>query len=496
MLPLIDCFLTDASHVTPIIILTESDWDAWASHHPKTTTWLTESGKMVEKSTSDPNLTVQYRLESGSLHYVPCLDHAQPGQNSGLWIFYTGKDIDYSLSGNLAAALPEGDYVFTPFSSLEAKDVDQLYLGWALGAYQYDRYLTAPKHKKNAKLYLSPDLLTPQQRQTMMSMVEGIYLTRNITNSPAEDMSPAQLAKLVTALCQQHQADYTILSGDDLLEQNFPTIHRVGRAAECPPHLIELNWHPREHEDVENLTHITLVGKGVCFDSGGLDLKSAEGMRLMKKDKGGAAQILGLAHTLMCLQAPIQLRVLIPAVENAVSATAYRPGDIIMTRHGTSVEVGNTDAEGRLILCDALAYACERAEPTDLIIDCATLTGAARIALGTDLPALFSNNDDIANLLLSHSEHQKDPLWRMPLHSAYRKHIKSKVADLNNAGSPYGGAILAALFLEHFVKSDIPWVHIDLMGWNRTARTAHPEGGEAQGFRAILHALLAFAEKK
>jgi leucyl aminopeptidase len=277
-------------------------------------------------------------------------------------------------------------------------------------------------------------------------------------------------------------ARHRVITGDALLAENYPTIHAVGRASSRPPCLIDLRW------GAETAPKVTLVGKGVCFDSGGLDLKPAAGMKLMKKDMGGAAIVLGLASALMAGGAPIRLRVLVPAVENVVSANAFKPLDIIRTRLGKTVEIGNTDAEGRLILCDALAEA--DAETPDLIIDCATLTGAARVALGPDLPALFCNDDKLADALLASGVAEADPLWRMPLWQPYRKLLDSKVADLNNvADSPFAGSVIAALYLQEFVAATTPWAHLDVMAWNGSARPGRPEGGEAMGLRA-LYALI------
>jgi leucyl aminopeptidase len=277
----------------------------------------------------------------------------------------------------------------------------------------------------------------------------------------------------------QFEAETDFVAGDELLTRNFPAIHAVGRASSRQPRLLELNW------GSEEAPVLALVGKGVCFDTGGLDLKSAAGMLLMKKDMGGAAHALALARLVMESQLPVRLKLLIPAVENSVAGNAYRPGDVIASRKGLSVEIGNTDAEGRVVLSDALTYACE-ALP-DLVIDFATLTGAARIALGADLPPLFSNRDEIARGIQLAGDEVEDPLWTMPLYQPYRKQIESPLADLNNTGkSSYGGCITAALFLEHFVEPEIPWVHIDTFAWNQGNRPGRPQGGEALGLRAVF----------
>jgi leucyl aminopeptidase len=291
-------------------------------------------------------------------------------------------------------------------------------------------------------------------------------------------MGPPELAEAAEAVAARNGARYRVIIGDDLLKENYPTIHAVGRAAAKPPCLIDFVWGD------ESAPKLTLVGKGVCFDTGGLDLKPASGMRLMKKDMGGAATLLGLASAIMEAKLPVRLRVLVPAVENAVSANAFRPLDIIKTRKGMTVEVGNTDAEGRLILCDALHEAC--AEKPALVIDMATLTGAARTALGPDLPALFTHDDALAAELLRAGVAVGDPLWRLPLWKPYRKMLASTVADINNVSeSAFAGAITAALYLAEFVGSETPWAHIDTYAWNQSSRPGRPEGGEALGLRAL-----------
>jgi leucyl aminopeptidase len=315
-------------------------------------------------------------------------------------------------------------------------------------------------------------------RAAVTRAVEAIFLVRDLINTPASDMGPAELAEAAGALARKHGARESVVVGDALIKGNFPAVYGVGRASARAPRLIDLRWGgggPR----------VAVVGKGVCFDSGGLDLKSASNMKLMKKDMGGAAHALGLADMIMGAGLEVRLRVLVPAVENSVSGNALRPLDVLQTRKGATVEVGNTDAEGRLILCDAL-YEADRDEP-DLLIDFATLTGAARVALGTDLPALFCRDDGLAERLLRHATAQQDPLWRLPLYAPYRKMLESQVADLNNApDSPYAGAITAALFLAEFVRPKTAWAHLDLFAWNASAAPGRPIGGEAMGLRAAF----------
>jgi leucyl aminopeptidase len=284
------------------------------------------------------------------------------------------------------------------------------------------------------------------------------------------------------AQADEFGARTTVIHGVDLLTKKFPAIHAVGRASDREPRLVKLEWGDAHHP------LLALCGKGVCFDTGGLNLKPATGMALMKKDMGGAAHVLALARLIMQAQLPVRLLVLVPAVENSVSGNAYRPGDVIATRKGLSVEIGNTDAEGRVVLADALAYACEH-EP-DLVIDFATLTGAARTAMGTDLPPVFSSDIAIANQIVAAGDLEEDPLWAFPLYQPYKELLKSQIADLNNmAKTPFGGCITAALFLQHFVNAQTDWVHIDTFGWNQTARPGRPIGGEALGLRAVFHYL-------
>ena len=300
-----------------------------------------------------------------------------------------------------------------------------------------------------------------------------------LVNTPTEDMGPAELDGEVRELAGRHGASYREWVGDELIAGNFPTIHAVGRASHRAPRLAELTY------GVEDAPHLVLIGKGVCFDTGGLDIKPADGMRWMKKDMGGAAHAIALAELVLHAKLPVRLTLLVPAVENAISGNAYRPGEVIRTRAGLSVEVDNTDAEGRLVLCDALAYAAE--QKPDLILDFATLTGAARVALGPELPALFANRDDVAEALLAAARETRDPLWRLPLWRPYLAMLDSTIADLTNAGaSRHAGAITAALYLERFVSEALAWCHLDVYSWNDSERPGRPRGGEAQGLRAYF----------
>ncbi len=352
----------------------------------------------------------------------------------------------------------------------------QLSLGFALGAYRFQYF--AATHKPLARLVMS-DL---EAIDELVREVQAVYVVRDLVNMPANVLTPAILAKFAQRVAEKFKANYREIIGDELLEHNFPLIYHVGKASAVSPRLIEINYGDNNHPK------LTLIGKGVCFDSGGLDLKPASGMRLMKKDMAGAAQALALAEWIMAARWPIQLQVLLPCVENSVAGTAFRPGDILTARNGLFVEIDNTDAEGRLILADALSYAEE--SNADLMIDFATLTGAARVALGTEVGVLFGQKVDWMNALIETSFNIEDPLWQLPLYKPYAAQLDSKTANIANASSqPYAGAITAALFLQRFVSPETAWLHIDFMGWNLRQRTGRPEGGEAMGLRSIFHAL-------
>ncbi|MCL1049898.1 leucyl aminopeptidase family protein [Shewanella abyssi] len=384
-------------------------------------------------------------------------------------IFVSNNDDSYWLCGDLVNQLPAGNYQL----NADKKQVKTAAFSWGLGAYQFDRY------KKSDKQF--PQLVVPTQAQAdeANKFIRSVSLVRDLVNTPAADMMPQDLADTMSAMATEFGGTLSQIVGDELLEQNYPTIHMVGRASENAPRLIDLTWGD------ESAPKVTLVGKGVCFDSGGLDLKPGAGMRLMKKDMGGAAHVIGLAQLIMANKLPIRLRVLVPAVENAVSANAFRPGDVITTRKGITVEIDNTDAEGRLVLCDALAEANN--DKPELMIDFATLTGAMRVALGTELPGFFSNDDQVAADITASGLSVNDPVWRMPLHKPYIELTGSDIADLANCGkTPFGGAITAALYLEAFVDKDISWSHFDVMAWNNRKLPGRPIGGEAFGIRAVF----------
>lgn len=399
-----------------------------------------------------------------------------PGEGGTLAKVLVGqpKTIDTWALGHLPKALPPQTY--TLGDDWPPEMATKLWLGWCLGGYSFTQY-------KRPTLAPEAKLLMPEGADYayVTTTTAATHLVRDLVTTPAGDMGPEQLEIAAQALCDRHSANLSVTVGDDLLSQNYPLIHAVGRAYSQPPRLLDITWGD------PNAPRVTLVGKGVCFDTGGLDIKPAAGMKLMKKDMGGAANVLGLAEMIMGLQLPVRLRVLIPAVENSIASNAVHPLDVLPSRRGLTVEVGNTDAEGRLVLADALWEAvCEEPAP-QLVIDFATLTGAARIALGTELPACFSNRPELADALLTCGLAVDDPLWQLPLHQPYRAMIESSVADLSNiSNSSYGGSITAALFLQEFIRPEIPWIHLDLMAWNIRTLPGRPEGGEAMGMRAVF----------
>ena len=411
--------------------------------------------------------------EPGQLCRVPGADGRMAyvalgaGQPLGIWDLAAAP-------GQLAAGR------FRIATALSAADAFAAAFGWAAGTYRYDRLQSRPVKSRFATLVWphAPGRKSAG-RKAVTGAIEGIFLARDLINTPANLMGPAELAAAARKLARAHGARIKVIKGDALLAQGWPAVHAVGRASPRAPRLIDITWGD------QNAPRVTLVGKGVCFDTGGLDLKSAAGMKLMKKDMGGAANALGLASMVMAAGLGVRLRLLIPAVENSVAGDPIRPLDVIKTRKGLTVEIWNTDAEGRLILADALAEASRDAPAC--IFDFATLTGAARVALGAEVPALFSNDEALAEGLAAAAARTGDALWRLPLVDAYRDQIKAQAADLNNCpDGGMGGAITAALFLEAFVDDGLPWAHIDLMGWNQKSRPGRPEGGETFAIRAVF----------
>ena len=374
----------------------------------------------------------------------------------------------------LLAALPDAEWRLADPDGLLPPA--HAVLGWALAAYRFTRYRRAEPQP--------PRLILPEGTGVgrALALAEAIWLARDLINTPASDLGPAELHGAIDDVASAFGAKVEAIVGEALLAANYPAVHAVGRASPRAPRLIDLRWGD------PTAPKVTLVGKGVCFDTGGLDIKPSSNMLLMKKDMGGAAVMLGLARCIMALKLPVRLRLLVPAVENSVGGAAFRPGDVITMRSGTTVEITNTDAEGRLILADALAEA--DAEEPALLLDAATLTGAARVAVGPELPALFTADDALAADLQAHGEAELDPLWRLPLHAPYLGYMKSQVADLANASSkPFAGAVTAALFLKEFVCRTPAWAHLDMFAWNDEARPGRPRGGEATGLRALLAAV-------
>ena len=447
-----DSLLTTTDETSsPIELVPTSEFETWqAERSPLALSWLLKN---------------EFTAKSGQTVWLP----DDEGNPYSVAVGWNGDD-DLATLGGLPYGLPAGVYHLT--SSVTELQL----LGWALGAYRFDRYKS--NEKEPAQLLISDEY----DAERLNNAEAAITLTRDLINTPAGDMLPTALAEEAQQVADANGASCQITVGDDLLEQNFNAIHAVGRASVDAPRLIDIGW-GREGDPL-----IILVGKGVCFDSGGLDIKSAQGMRTMKKDMGGAAHVLGLAQLIMAERLPIRLRVLVPAVENAIAGNAYRPGDVLQTRNGITVEIDNTDAEGRLVLCDALALAAE--DQPELIIDFSTLTGSARSAVGAEISAMFCNNDDVAQDIYRAGVEQDDPVWRLPLHQPYTHLLESKIADtVNSASSPYGGAITAALFLQKFIAA-IDWVHFDIMAFNNRHRPGRPVGGEAMGVRAVFAYLL------
>ena len=441
----------------PITFATKSTWEAISATLPatarqfaKANAFTAKPGQYLALPEADGTLAhVLFGLEDDSKEWR---DLFRPGQLPGL--------------------LPTGIYRFAN----SPHDTRLATLAFALGSYRFNRYRN---NDAPAARLVPPDGIDVQE---ITRMAEGAALARDLINTPANDMGPVELAQAAQALAEKHNAKYSCIIGDDLLTQNFPLIHAVGMASSRAPRLIDMTWGNASHPKV------TLVGKGVCFDTGGLDLKPSGGMLIMKKDMGGAANVLALAHMIMDAKLKVRLRVLIPAVENSVAGNAFRPLDIFRSRKGLNVEIGNTDAEGRLVLADALALADE--EKPDLLVDLGTLTGAARVALGPELPPFYTNDETLASDVARCAHDENDPLWRLPLWMPYDAWLDSKVANINNAPSGgFAGSITCALFLKRFVESAKSWLHVDIYGWTPSAKPARPEGGECQAARAIYKLL-------
>ncbi|CUH67091.1 Peptidase B [Thalassovita autumnalis] len=451
-------FATQADAPIAVHLVDAEGLQSWIDQQPaRLQTWVRGSG---------------FKPALGKVLLIPGASGAVEEVLVGYGTAATRKRSRFHLAAAVPA-LPEGAYQVA--SGLPSDLAEQEALGWLLASYGFDRYAGS---KPKPVTLVAPDGVDAAKVEAIAA---GEFLTRDLINTPANDMGPEELEAAASALATQHGATIEVTRGEDLLTQNFPMIHTVGRASDRAPRLIDMRWG-------ESGPKLTLVGKGVCFDTGGLNLKPGASMGLMKKDMGGAATVLGLAHMIMALGLPLQLRVLVPAVENAVSGNAFRPGDILPSRKGLSVEINNTDAEGRLVLADALAYGAE--ENPDMMLSMATLTGAARVAVGADLAPFFCDDDATANRLMQAAATVADPLWRMPFWDPYEAQIEPGIADLDNAPKGgFGGAITAALFLRRFAGEDVNYSHFDVYGWQPSAAPARPKGGVGMGARALLEAL-------
>jgi leucyl aminopeptidase len=452
----LNCFIHESSRSIAITVILPEQWLAWLAEQTETIQqWL---------------LAINFIAKPGSYSLLP----GNAGQLHQV-LLIRNDESDFWTFGLLPNVLPEGHYHIEGIHN--QKLLHLIALAWGLGAYEFTRYKTSIRP-------LAQLLIAKKDNVELMIKLHAIYRVRDLINTPADDMGPAELVENVFEIGKKHNATVTQIIGDALLDANYPAIFTVGKASCREPRLVDLKWGDPTHPK------ITLVGKGVCFDSGGLNLKSSANMLAMKKDMGGAANTIGLAEMIMSYKLPVRLRLLIPAVDNLIAGNAYKPGDIIRTRHGLTVEVGNTDAEGRLILADAL---CEAdSECPALLMDFATLTGAARGAVGTEISAFFTDQEQLAHDLIQHSQHVQDPVWRLPLYKPYQKLLESKFANLNNCGSsPFAGAITAALFLRSFISEETTWLHVDFNAYNVNTRPGRPEGGEAMAILAVFSYLSA-----
>jgi len=444
-----------ASLATPILFATKSTWESVAASLPA----LAREFAVTNAFKAKPGECLTLPGEDGKLGFV---------------LFGLEDDAtkaDPFRAGQLPAKLPKGTYRFAN----APHDARLAALAFALGSYRFGRYKKAEPYEVSL---VPPEGINASE---LTRMAEAAALARDLINTPPNDMGPDELADAAKALADEFGAAFRCVSGEELARE-FPLIHAVGMASTRAPRLIDFTWGDAAHPK------ITLVGKGVCFDTGGLDLKPSSAMLIMKKDMGGAANVLALARMVMDAKLKVRLRVLIPAVENSVAGNAFRPLDVFRSRKGLTVEIGNTDAEGRLVLADALTLAC--VDKPDLLIDMGTLTGAARVALGPDLPPFYTSDDALAADVARHARQENDPLWRLPLWQPYDAWLDSKVADINNAPSGgFAGSITCALFMQRFVDAETRWLHADIYGWTPSAKPARPEGGECQGARACYKLL-------
>jgi leucyl aminopeptidase len=458
---LLTMFTGSSASAIPLHLLYEDDFPGWIAAQSDTwRAWVASS---------------LFKPERHRVLVMPSADGKPVAALVGLGRRTVDEQLQLWQIAGLPDRLPDGDYVVA--THLGAHAWQQFALGWAYGQYRFERYKRSPRREVNLVLPEHVD------RQHIERLDSACNLARDLVNTPTNDLGPEHLEAAAHDVAQKYGARWRSIVGDDLLKEGCGAIHAVGRASASAPRLIDFEW------GSPTAPKVTLVGKGVCFDSGGLDLKPPAGMLMMKKDMGGAASVLALAKAIMDAKLPIRLRVLIPAVENAVSSNAFRPGDVLKTKKGLTVEVGNTDAEGRLILCDALAIA--DAEQPDLLIDLATLTGAARTALGPELPALFCGDEKLSGEVQRVCMREADPVWPLPLWTNYDDELGSKIADLNNvSSSAFAGSIFAALYLKRFVTNTRHWVHLDIFAWNPKERPGRPVGAEPQcvrGLYAFLH---------
>jgi leucyl aminopeptidase len=453
----------EAESSRPLWLLTETALPAWLGSQPaRVASWVQAHGFQAER----------YRVLT-----LPGSEGEIAGALVGLGALRSADELTLWHAAGLPDRLPPGEYRLG--APLGPGAATQLVLGWLTGFYRMARYRSVPQARRAT-------LVVPKEADLAYARAaaEASTLARDLINTPANDLGPAELAQAIVEVAARFGARVTTLSARDLAEQDFPLICAVGAGSPREPRLVDLRW------GAPDAPRVTLVGKGVCFDSGGLDLKPSAAMLLMKKDMGGAACALALASMLMALQSPVQLRLLVPCVENAIDGRAYRPGDVLRSRKGISVEIGNTDAEGRLVLADALAEA-DRERPA-LLVDLATLTGAARTALGPELPAAYSPDERLTAALRAHGESEADPVWPMPLWAGYEDELASKIADLGNvSATPFAGSIIAALFLKRFVTATTAWMHLDLYAWNAKERPGRPVGAEAQCVRALYRLIRA-----
>ena len=451
-------FMTSAKGAIPVHLVAKAHWAEVSGR-------LSKTGAAYAKA-------VGFSGETGKVVLAP----GRSGEIDTV-LLGTGDGGDPFVCGALSTALPNGAYQIVRFGGI---DPARAALAIGLGRYRFDRYR---KPEESAR---TPRFVWPEgcDKQDVERILKGVFLARDLINTTAAHMGPDDLADAARSLAREFGAKISVTKGERLLARNLPMIHAVGRASSRPPCLIDLTW------GKPSLPKVTLVGKGVCFDTGGLNLKLGNFMTLMKKDMGGGANVLGLASIIMARKLNLRLRVLVPAVENSVGGDAFRPGDVLTSRKGLTVEIGNTDAEGRLVLADALTLGGE--EAPELMIDMATLTGAARVALGPDLPAFYCDDEEFAGQVSQAAASVADPMWRMPLWKPYAEDLSSKIADVNNISpGSFAGSVTAALFLQKFVGAAKVWAHIDLFAWNATARPGRPHGGETQVIRAVYEVLKA-----